>query len=120
MRDRDAAIDRAHEGGGAVPGERVEVAVVLGEDDPSVVSDFMGFSYETSLQFFDTFLRCYLQTDDENRLREVKDKATLLCYTRLIRKVRRSGLASDLAKATIERCLQTIEDLTNRLDTLEF
>jgi aminoglycoside phosphotransferase (APT) family kinase protein len=65
--------------------------VVLGEDDPSVIENFMGFSYETSKKFFDFFLRDYLGTDDENRLNEVIEKATLLCCTRLIRKLRRSG-----------------------------
>ena len=94
--------------------------VVLGEDEPAVIEDFMGFSYETSLRFFDSFLRSYLGTDDEDRLRDVKDKATLLCYTRLIRKIRRAGLSSEMAKATIDRCLQKIEELTNRLETLEF
>ena len=94
--------------------------VVLGEDDPSVVENFMGFSYETSKQFFDYFIRDYLGTDDEDRIREVIDKATLLCCTRMIRKTRRSGSSSPEDKAIIQRCLKKIEDLTNRLDTLEF
>ena len=94
--------------------------VVLGEDDPSVVENFMGFSYETSLKFFDCFLRDYLGTDDEDRLNEVKDKAMLLCCTRLIRKTRRSGGTSEKDKAIIDRCLRRIDDLTRRLDTLEF
>ena len=94
--------------------------VVLGEDDPSVVSDFMGFSYETAGRFFDRFLRSYLQTDDEKRIRDVEDKAMLLCCTRLIRKVRRSGARTAEARAVIDRCLQRIEELTGRLDTLDF
>jgi aminoglycoside phosphotransferase family enzyme len=93
---------------------------ILGEDDPPVVADFMGFSYETSKQFFDFFLRRYLETDDEDRLREVKDKALLLCCTRMIRKVRKSGASSPESRAIIDRCLARIDDLTGRLDTLEF
>jgi uncharacterized protein (TIGR02172 family) len=93
---------------------------VLGEDDPSVVSNFMGFSYETANRFFDYFLRDYLGTDDEDRLREVMDKAMLLCCTRMIRKVRRSGATSAESRAIIDRCLQRIDELTKRLDTLEF
>jgi uncharacterized protein (TIGR02172 family) len=93
---------------------------VLGEDDPSVVSNFMGFSYETANRFFDYFLRDYLGTDDEDRLREVTDKAMLLCCTRMIRKVRRSGATSAESRAIIDRCLQRIDELTKRLDTLEF
>ena len=48
---------------------------MLGEDDPTVVENFMGFSYETANEFFDLFLRFYLNTEDENKLREVKEKA---------------------------------------------
>lgn len=94
--------------------------VVLGEDNPSVVSDFMGFPYETARRFFDRFLMTYLETDDEKRIHDVEDKAMLLCCTRLIRKVRRSGMGSQEARAIIDRCLQRIADLTGRLDTLDF
>ena len=94
--------------------------VVLGEDEPSVIEDFMGFSYETSKRFFDSFLRNYLETDNEDRLNEVKDKALLLCCTRMIRKVRRSGATSSSARSIIDRCLQRIDNLTRKLDTLEF
>jgi uncharacterized protein (TIGR02172 family) len=94
--------------------------VVLGEDDPSVIEKFMGFSYETSKQFFDYFLKSYLGTDDERRIQEVKDKASLLCQTRLIRKVRKSGAPSPKTEAIVNRCLNAIDELTRKLDTLEF
>ena len=94
--------------------------VVLGEDDPSVVENFMGFSYKTANQFFDYFLRSYLGTDDEDRLRDVTEKAMLLCCTRLIRKVRRSGASTEESRAIIDRCLAKIDELTRKLDTLEF
>ncbi|MBQ9004217.1 MAG: HD domain-containing protein [Eggerthellaceae bacterium] len=94
--------------------------VILGEDDPSVVSDFMGFPYETANQFFDCFLRHYLETDDEARIGDVKDKAMILCCTRMIRKVRKGGVTSSEARTVIERCLERIDDLTAKLDTLEF
>lgn len=94
--------------------------VVLGEDDPSVIEKFMGFSYETSKQFFDYFLKSYLGTDDERRIQEVKDKASLLCQTRLIRKVRKGGAPSPKTEAIVNRCLNAIDELTRKLDTLEF
>ncbi|MDO4797653.1 MAG: HD domain-containing protein [Coriobacteriales bacterium] len=94
--------------------------VVLGEDDPSVIEKFMGFSYETSKQFFDHFLKCYLGTEDEERLQEVKDKASLLCQTRLIRKVRKGAAPSPETEAIVDRCLNKIDKLTRKLDTLEF
>lgn len=94
--------------------------VVLGEDDPSVIEDFMGFSYATAKRFYDVFLRCYLGTDDEATLRDVTEKASLLCYTRLIRKIRKRGVRSAENKATIERCITRIGKLLDTVDTLEF
>lgn len=94
--------------------------VVLGEDDPSVIENFMGFSYPTALRFFDSFLKSYLGTEDEDRLREVKDKASLLCYTRMIRKIRKKGALSGEDQEAIARCKRKIADLTARLTTLAF
>ena len=94
--------------------------VVLGEDDPSVVEKFMGFSYDTALSFFDHFLRRYLETEDEDRLREVTEKASLLCYTRLIRKLRKKGEPSAADRPVVDRCLKKIAELTAKLDTLAF
>ena len=68
--------------------------VILGEEDPAVVENFMGFSYKTSRHFFRLFLQFYLGTKDEKRLDEVAEKASLIGYSRLIRKLRRRGTPS--------------------------
>ena len=94
--------------------------VVLGEDDPSVVEDFMGFSYDVSRQFFRSFLIEYLGTDDEARLAEVTEKASLLCYSRMIRKLRKGGEPSEENKLKISRCKDKLTELASRLDTLTF
>ena len=94
--------------------------VLLGEDDPSVVEKFMGFSYQTSLRFFDLFLKSYLKTASEDRLREVTEKVSLLCYTRLIRKLRKRGEPSEADRRIIDRCVKRIGELTEKLDTLAF
>ena len=94
--------------------------VVLGEEDPSIVEKFMGFSYQTATRFFDTFLRCYLSTDDEERLAEVTQKASILCHTRKIRLIRKSGTTSKEAKRAIEHCLSRIDELTRKYETLTF
>ena len=93
---------------------------MLGEDDPTVVENFMGFSYETANEFFDLFLRFYLNTENENKLREVKEKASLLCYTRMIRKIRKSGEPSESEKILIDKYMKKLAELTDRLDTLAF
>ncbi|MBQ7482099.1 MAG: HD domain-containing protein [Lachnospiraceae bacterium] len=94
--------------------------VVLGEEDPAVVEKFMGFSYAVAKRFFKSFLKSYLKTEDEERLKEVTEKASLIGYSRLIKKFRKKGKVADKDKAKINFCVEKISELVNRLDTLAF
>ncbi|WP_295151604.1 HD domain-containing protein [uncultured Ruminococcus sp.] len=94
--------------------------VVLGEDDPSTVEKFMGFSYDTAQRFFRTFLVNYLGTEDEDRLAEVTEKASLICYARMVRKLRTKGSITDENRKTMQRYMEKISALADRLDTLAF
>lgn len=94
--------------------------VLLGEDDPAVVEKFMGFSYETAKRFFRAFLKCYLGTEDEARLDEVTEKASLLGYSRMIRKLRKKRSLTDSDERVVERCVRRVAELTEWLDTLDF
>ena len=94
--------------------------VLLGVDDPDVIERFMGFSYDTSKAFFSFFLKDYLGTEDEARLKDVTDKASLIGYSRMIRKVRKQRKVSDADHALVSRCVEKIAELTDELDTLEF
>jgi hypothetical protein len=94
--------------------------VVLGEDDPAVVEKFMGFSYETAQRFFHIFLKRYLGTEDADKIKEVIEKASFLCYVRMIRKLRKSGQISDAARKPIGFYLDKTAELAEKLDTLVF
>ena len=94
--------------------------VLLGEDDPGVVERFMGFSYGTARAFFRLFLKHYLDTEDEARLNEVSEKASLIGLSRLIRKVRKQRKPSDADNLLVRRCVERIAELTERLDCLSF
>lgn len=94
--------------------------VILGEDDPSVVENFMGFSYDTANRFMRLFLKYYLKTDDEDRLNEVIEKASVIGYSRLIRKIRKQRKQSEADQPVIRRCVKRIAELTDRLDNLAF
>jgi uncharacterized protein (TIGR02172 family) len=94
--------------------------VVLGEDDPAVVEKFMGFSYQISRQFYQKFLEYYFGTDDKDRLDKITEKASLLCYIRLIAKIHKQRTISDKDRQIIDHCLRRINELTERLDTLTF
>ena len=94
--------------------------VLMGEDSPVSVENFMGFSYETAQRFFRDFLRHYLKTEDENRLSEVTEKASLIGLSRMIRKIRNKGTLSDKDLAQIHHLVERIDCLTKKLDTLTF
>lgn len=94
--------------------------VVLGEDDPSVVEKFMGFSYDAARQFFHSFLRRYLRTEDENSIRDVTEKASVIAYTRFIRKLRKKEALSEKDRKQIARCVKIIAELIEKQDSLAF
>ena len=94
--------------------------VVLGEEDPAVVEEFMGFSYQTAQRFFHFFLRHYLDTEDEKTLGKVTEKASLLCYMRMVHRVRKKDELSQKDRKTIDHYLEKIAALTEKLDTLAY
>lgn len=94
--------------------------ITLGEDDPSVVEKFMGFSYDTAGTFFDQFLRNYLQTDDEEKITVVREKAALLCNMRLINKIRKKEGSSDGERKIIRRCVENIRSALKKFDSTNF
>ena len=73
-----------------------------------------------SKAFFRSFLKHYLGTEDEARLSEVAQKASLIGYSRLIRKVRKQRKPSEADNRLVRRCVERIAELTEELDTLIF
>ena len=92
--------------------------VVLGEEDPKVVEDFMGFSYETAKMFFDYFLEYYLDTGDEKALQEMRDKADLICCIRMINKRHKNQKLTKADREVVDRYIQRLSGLLDRIDTL--
>ena len=92
--------------------------VILGENDPSVVENFMGFPYQVAKQFFRTFLTRYLGTDDENTLKKVTDKASVICYIRMICKLRRRGKVNESERRLIDHYLNKITESLKTVDSL--
>ena len=94
--------------------------VILGDDDPLVIERFMGFSYNTSLRFMRQFLMNYLETENEERVNEVAEKASLIGYSRLIRRIRKQRKPSDEDNKLVQHCIERIAALTMKLDSLSF
>ncbi len=80
----------------------------------------MGFPYDTARAFFRLFLKHYLGTEDEARLNEVSEKASLIGLSRMIRKIRKQRKPSDADNLLVRRCVERIAELTERLDCLNF
>ena len=92
--------------------------VILGEDDPLIVEKFMGFSYKTAMEFFRVFLQHYLGTDDQDKIMEVTEKASLLGYVRIVLWLHTKGNLTEHEIKMKEEYLARIEQLTDRLDSL--
>ena len=91
------------------------------EVDHEVVKHFQGFDLETAKKFWHKTLAAYLGTEDEDRIREVEDKARIVGYTRLIRRsIRRQGLESEKGRAEIEHWKENLLSLLEKTDTLLF
>ncbi len=94
--------------------------VVLGEDDPSVVEKFMGFSFKTARAFFDSFLKYYLDTADATVLSDVTEKASFICYIRMINKIHKKNELSEKDREMTEKYMAKTRELAEKLDTLVY
>ena len=89
--------------------------------DPSVSGQFLGIDHRLSVRFWDETLRLYFDTADAAFLSSIEDKAALLGYTRLMRRlIRRGGLENVSSRSIVEFYKQQIETLLDRVDTLNF
>ena len=91
------------------------------EMDHEIVKQFQGFDFETSQRFWNKVLAAYLGTDDPETIRQVEDKARIVGYTRLIRRlIRRKGLETEDGRSKIEFWKSRLLELLDRTDTLIF
>ena len=85
------------------------------------VERFMGISRELSLTFWHKVLAGYLGTEEEEKIREVEDKARIIGYLRLIRRsIRRNGLEHEDTRAEIDLWKENLLSLLERVETLLF
>lgn len=92
-----------------------------GECDKNLILNFQGFDHVMGENFWKKSLAAYLGTDDEERLREVEDKARIIGYTRMIRRsIRRKGLESEKGRAEIDFWKSELIELLGKYDTLLF
>ena len=91
------------------------------ETDHGMAESFLGLPYEVASEFWERSLRLYLGTDDEKTVRSVEEKASIVGYTRIMRRsIRRNGMDTPEGRAVIENCRKHLMDLIPRTDTLLF
>lgn len=82
---------------------------------------FQGFSYETAGIFWKKVLAEYLGTSCERKIKEVEDKASIIGYTRMIRRsIRRNGLNTEQGRKEISYWTEKLLKLIDSVDTLLF
>ena len=94
--------------------------ILLGEYDPEILVDFMGFSCRTARQFYGFFLKYYLDTEDEDKLRNVTEKAAFLAYIRMVHRIHKKGEPTGENRKWVDCYLGRIAELAERLDSLAF
>lgn len=95
--------------------------VGFGELNPASVEKFMKLPYETTKYIWHKSLSLYLETDDEERMNEVAEKAMIVGYARLMRRtIKRIGFDDPEGKRIIDNCKNHLSELLGKVDTLEF
>lgn len=94
--------------------------VGFGENDPSYVENFMGFSYENCIRFWKFFISAYLGTQEPSVIEKAEQKIRLFSYIRLMRHHIRRGMMNDPEGAafvsSIKDKVSALLLLTNDLD----
>ncbi len=94
--------------------------VGFAEVDPSNVEGFLGIKCDVAKEIWNKFIPIYLETTDEDRINDVTQKARLLSLVRLMRHTIRRDPDSDNTKSVIEYCKKNIEELLEKVTTLDF
>lgn len=95
--------------------------VGFGELNPASVEKFMKLPYETTKYIWHKSLSLYLETDDEERMNEVAEKAMIVGYARLMRRtIKRIGFDDPEGKRIIDNCKNHLSELLGKVDMLDF
>ena len=94
--------------------------VGFGEVDPDVIQRFIKLDGETARAVWNKTLQLYLNTDDQDRIDRVAEKAMVLGYTRLFRRTIRREADTEHGKTCIAHYKQRLAQLLERVDTLVF
>ncbi len=102
-------------------GSMYNAFVGFDEVDQGSILKFLKLPIVKTCEIRKKSLALYLETEDEERIREVDDKAKIIGYTRLMRRtIRRNGYETERGRATIESCKTHLIQLVNKVNSLDF
>lgn len=89
--------------------------------DKGIFKRFLSVDHEVVAKLLDRILAIYLDTEDEDRINEVKEKASVIGLLRVLRRVIRIGDdKTPKGKELLEACRDRICRSVDHLDTLTF
>ena len=88
---------------------------------PAFTGDsFVGIPYDTGVEIWNLSLKKYFGTDDEEFLKKVTDKASIVGFTRVLRRtLRRLDMTDPVNAEAVKYYEKTIEETLDRVDSLE-
>lgn len=92
----------------------------FGDMNHENIESFLGIKYEQAKRIFEESVRLYLNTDDDNKISELREKAKLIGYTRLLRRTIKKATNIDDVKEQIEFYKKGLIELIDKVDTLLF
>ena len=97
-------------------GSTFNAYVGFSEVDKTSIESFLGINLETAHRFWKLSLARYLNTDDENVINDVENKAKVIGYMRLLRRCLRRN--SD--EVTVNHYKTQLIEVLDKVDTLVF
>jgi len=89
--------------------------------DHNVCQSFLKLPYDIAQRVWKKTLELYFNTTDKDKLQEIENKASLIGYTRLMRRlIRRKGLETEEGRKTIEFYKTQIIELLDKVNKLTF
>ncbi len=87
-------------------------------ENPEELDPYLGIPCKTCRQFFNLFLKCYFQTEDESRIREVTIRAALLGNLRLINRYWKSDQLTEEGSREVNKLITDVKSLLEQIDSL--
>lgn len=92
--------------------------VANGWKDPDGKDPYLDISFRECRRFFDLFMKHYLQTEEESRIRQASDQAALLGNIRLINRYFKPNEVTEESRSEVEELLHEIRRLLEGIERL--